>query len=97
MPSMSHLAERLTVPIAYSMPDTPLKEVTVTGIVRKHINRYVVWTDDRHQYTLSAIMPYAAVSPDHDSGKYAVFVGKRVRASRLLDGSTLWNAHLEAV
>jgi hypothetical protein len=71
-----------------------LKEISVTGLVSKIFNEYVVTTDDGTEYKLSAIMPYEAVSPDFDSGKFAIELGKRVVVSGVTDGETIWKASI---
>lgn len=70
------------------------KEISVTGIISKIFNQYVVTTDDGTEYNLSAIMPYEAVSPDFDSGKFAQELGKRVIVVGLIDGDTIWKADI---
>jgi hypothetical protein len=53
---------------------------------------YMVTMDNGTEYKLSAIMPWAAVSPDFDSGKFAAVLGKRVTVSGVTDGTTIWGA-----
>jgi hypothetical protein len=48
-----------------------MKDVTVTGLISKIMNRYVITSDDGTQYELSAIHPWEAVSPDFGSGIFA--------------------------
>ncbi len=48
--------------------------------------------DNGTEYKLSAIMPWEAVSPDFDSGKFAAVLGKRVTVSGVTDGTTIWGA-----
>ena len=76
-----------------SMSDS-LKEITVTGLMSKIFDSYTVTMDDGTEYKLSAIMPWEAVSPDFDSGKFAVVLGKRVSVSGLTDGNTIWGAEI---
>ena len=71
-----------------------LKEITVTGLISKIFNDYTITMDDGTEYKLSAIMPWEAVSPDFDSGKFAVVLGKRVSVSGMTDGSTIWGAEI---
>jgi hypothetical protein len=74
-----------------------LKEISVTGLVSKILENYVITTDDGREYELSAIMPWEAVSPDFGSGEFALHLGKRMTASGLTDGRTIWKASLEEV
>ena len=71
-----------------------LKEITVTGLMSKILDYYMVTKDDGTEYKLSAIMPWEAVSPDFDSGKFAVVLGKRVSVSGMTDGNTIWGAEI---
>ncbi|MHA2065747.1 MAG: hypothetical protein ACXABY_15325 [Candidatus Thorarchaeota archaeon] len=71
-----------------------LKEITVTGLMSKILDYYMVTMDDGTEYKLSAIMPWEAVSADFDSGKFAVVLGKRVTVSGAFDGSTIWGAEV---
>jgi hypothetical protein len=74
-----------------------MKEIIVTGLVSKILNKYVITTDDGIEYELSAIMPWEAVSPDFGAGDYAIHLGKRMVASGVTDGSTIWRASLSDV
>jgi len=76
-----------------SMSDS-LKEITVTGLMSKIFDSYTVTMDDGTEYKLSAIMPWEAVSPDFDSGKFATVLGKRVSVSGMTDGDTIWGAKI---
>ncbi|MHA2356562.1 MAG: hypothetical protein ACXADC_15405 [Candidatus Thorarchaeota archaeon] len=69
-----------------------LKDITVTGLMSKILDYYMITKDDGTDYKLSAIMPWEAVSPDFDSGKFAVVLGKRVTVSGSSDGDTIWGA-----
>jgi len=69
-----------------------LKEITVTGLMSKIRDYYMVTMDNGTEYKLSAIMPWEAVSPDFDSGKFAAVLGKRVTVSGVTDGTTIWGA-----
>jgi hypothetical protein len=71
-----------------------MKEITVTGLVSKILDKYVITSDDGTEYELSAIMHWEAVSPDFRSGDYAIHLGKRMVASGVTDGSTIWKASL---
>jgi len=53
-----------------------------------------VTTDNGTEYELSAIMPYEAVSPDFDSGRFAEHLGRRVVVTGLSDGGTIWRASI---
>jgi hypothetical protein len=71
-----------------------LKEITVTGLMSKILDYYMVTVDDGTEYKLSAILPWEAVSPDFDSGKFAGVLGKRVSVSGMTDGGTIWGAEI---
>jgi hypothetical protein len=71
-----------------------MKEITVTGIVSKVMNEYVITTDDGTEFKLSTIMPWEAVSPDFGSGDFALHLGKRMTASGSSDSQTIWGASL---
>ena len=71
-----------------------MDEITVVGLISKIMDRYVVTTDDGTQYTLSAIMPYESVPPDHDSHIFIERLGLRTKVSGLCDGNTIWRAYL---
>ncbi|MCK5238709.1 MAG: hypothetical protein KAR33_04120 [Candidatus Thorarchaeota archaeon] len=71
-----------------------LKDIEVTGLISKVLNRYVVITKEGVEYELSAIMPWEAVSPDFDSGQFAKELGHTMIASGKTDGSTIWGATL---
>ena len=71
-----------------------MKEISITGIVSKIIDQYVITTDDGTEYKLSAIMPWEAVAPDFGSGDFALYLGKRVTAIGTTDGHTIWRAAL---
>ena len=71
-----------------------MKEITVTGLVSKVLNEYIITTDDGTEFKLSAIMPWEAVSPDFGSGDFALHLGKRMTASGSIDGQTIWGATL---
>jgi hypothetical protein len=74
--------------------ESELEEITITGLVSKILERYVVTTDDGTEYVLSAIMPYEAVSPDYNSHIFAERLGMRVRVSGVTDGHTIWRAFI---
>ncbi|MHA2379048.1 MAG: hypothetical protein ACXADO_01185 [Candidatus Thorarchaeota archaeon] len=69
-----------------------MEEITVSGIISENLDEYVLTTDDGTEYKLSAIMPWEAVPPDFDSGKFAVNLGEHVTISGVADGSTIWRA-----
>jgi hypothetical protein len=71
-----------------------MKEINITGLVSRILNKYVITSDDGSEYELSAIMPWEAVSPDFGSGDFALHLGKRMIASGMTDGSTIWKASL---
>jgi len=71
-----------------------MKDVTVTGLISKIMNRYVITADDGTQYELSAIHPWEAVSPDFGSGIFAENLGRRMTAMGATDGHTIWKASL---
>lgn len=71
-----------------------LKDISVTGIITKIHDAYVITTDGGIQYKLSAIMPYEAVSPDFDSGRFALGLGRRVTIVGVTDGDTIWGASI---
>ncbi|MHA1906859.1 MAG: hypothetical protein ACW98Y_06170 [Candidatus Thorarchaeota archaeon] len=71
-----------------------LKDIEITGLISKVLNRYVVITKEGVEYELSAIMPWEAVSPDFDSGQYAQQLGRTMVVSGKTDGSTIWGATL---
>ena len=71
-----------------------MKEISVTGIVSKILDQYVITTDDGTEYKLSAIMPWEAVPPDFGSGDFALHLGKRMTATGTTDGHTIWRAML---
>ncbi len=72
-----------------------LKEIIITGKVSRVLDRYVVTTDDGNQYTLSAIMPWEAVSPDFGSGDFSHHLGKRMVVTGVSDGHTIYRASLQ--
>lgn len=74
-----------------------MKEITIIGKVEKRNNEYIVITEDNIEYKLYAIKPMEAVSPDFDIGKFAQFVGKKVRASGISDENAVWDAYLEEI
>ena len=74
-----------------------MKEIIITGLVSRILNKYVITSDDGSEYELSAIMPWEAVSPDFGSGDYATSLGKRMIASGVTDGHTIWKASLTDV
>ena len=71
-----------------------MKEIIITGLVSRILNKYVITSDDGSEYELSAIMPWEAVSPDFGFGDYAPHLGKRMTASGVTDGHTIWKASL---
>ncbi len=73
-----------------------MKEVSVTGIVSQILDQYVITTDDGTEYKLSAIMPWEAVAADFGSGEFAIHLGKKMTATGITDGNTIWRAKLSA-
>ena len=71
-----------------------LKEISVTGLVSRILDKYVITTDDGTEYELSGIKPWEAVAPDFGSGDFASHLGKKMMASGMTDGHTIWNASL---
>jgi hypothetical protein len=71
-----------------------MKEITVTGLVSRISDQFVITTDDGTEYKLSAIMPWEAVSPDFGSGDFALHLGKTMIASGSCEGHTIWGATL---
>ena len=74
-----------------------MKEIIITGLVSKILDKYVITADDGTEYELSAIMPWEAVAPDFGSGVYALHLGKRMVASGVTDGHTIWKTTLNEV
>ncbi|RDE11607.1 MAG: hypothetical protein C4K47_09615 [Candidatus Thorarchaeota archaeon] len=73
-----------------------MKDVSITGLISRIMNRYVITTDDGTQYELSAIYPWEAVSADYGSGIFAANLGKHMTAMGLTDGHTIWKANLRS-
>jgi hypothetical protein len=71
-----------------------MKEISVSGMVSKIMDQYVITTDDGTEYKLSAILPWEAVAADFGSGDFALHVGKRMIATGTTDGHTIWRAAL---
>jgi len=71
-----------------------MEEISVTGIISRILNDYVITPDDGIEYKLSAIMPWEAVAPDFGSGIFALHLGKRMKASGFIDDNTIWRATL---
>ena len=71
-----------------------LRSVSVEGLISRIHDEYVITTDSGIQYRLSAIMPYEAVSPDFDSGRFALALGKKVTVAGVTDGDTIWGARI---
>lgn len=74
-----------------------MKDVTIVGIVEERPDGFVVKTEIGTEFKLYAIRPMEAVSPDFDIGKFAAFVGKRVRASGPCDGNLIYSATVEEI
>ncbi len=79
---------------AWNRLSNEMKEIIITGLVSRILDKYVITSDDGTEYELSAIMPWEAVSPDFGSGDYAIHLGKRMVASGMTDGHTIWKASL---
>ena len=71
-----------------------MKDISVTGIVSRTFDQYVITTDEGTEYKLSAIMPWEAVAADFGSGDFALHLGKRMTATGSTDGDTIWGAML---
>lgn len=71
-----------------------MKEISVTGIVSRILDQYVITTDDGAEYKLSAILPWEAVAPDFGSGNFALHLGKKMTATGSVEGYTIWRATL---
>ncbi|MHA2372672.1 MAG: hypothetical protein ACXAEB_06635 [Candidatus Thorarchaeota archaeon] len=71
-----------------------MKEITVTGLVSKILNQYVITTDDGTEFQLSAIMPWESVSADYGTDEFAQNLGRKMTASGVTDGQTIWKASL---
>ena len=71
-----------------------MKDISVTGIVSRTLDQYVITTDEGTEYKLSAIMPWEAVAADFGSGDFALHLGKRMTATGSTDGDTIWGAML---
>ncbi len=74
-----------------------LEEVVVTGTLTTSADQFLLHSNNGKVYRISAIKLYAAVSPEYGSEKYRPFVGLRVRVHGLSDGTTIWNASVEAI
>jgi len=71
-----------------------MKEVSVIGIVSQILDQYVITTDNGTEYKLSAIMPWEAVPADFGFGDFTIHLGKRMTATGITDGNTIWRAKL---
>ena len=71
-----------------------MKEITVTGLVSKILNQYVITTDDGTEFQLSAILPWEAVSADYGTSEFAQNLGRKMTASGVTDGQTIWKSSL---
>ncbi|UCE09023.1 MAG: hypothetical protein JSW61_08500 [Candidatus Thorarchaeota archaeon] len=74
-----------------------LKDITVTGLISRILERYVVTTDDGTEYELSAILPWEAVAPDHGTHVFAQNLGKKMTVSGQCDGYTIYGASLSPI
>lgn len=74
-----------------------MKDITIVGTVEERQDGFVVKTEIGTEFKLFAIRPMEAVSPDFDIGKFAPFVGKKVRASGPCDGNSIYSATLEEI
>ena len=74
-----------------------MKNITIVGILEERPNGFIVKTELGTEFKLYAIRPMEAVSPDFDIGKYAAFVGKKVRASGMCDGNEIYSATVEEI
>ena len=71
-----------------------MEEIAVTGIIRRSGRNYVIATDDGKEYHLSAILPWEAVSPDYNTHIFELNLGRRMTATGLSDGNTIYKAML---
>ncbi|MFW9962444.1 MAG: hypothetical protein ACFFCX_02710 [Candidatus Sifarchaeia archaeon] len=71
-----------------------MNEVSIIGIVSRILDQYVITTDDGTEYKLSAIMPWEAVAADFGTGDFDLHLGKRMTATGISDGHTIWRATL---
>ena len=71
-----------------------MEEISVTGIVSRILDQYVITTDDGTEFKLSTILPWEAVAPDFGSGDFALHLGKRMTATGSVDTNTIWGAML---
>ncbi len=74
-----------------------MKDITIVGVLEERPNGFIVKTEIGKEFQLYAIRPMEAVSPDFDIGKFAVFVGKKVRASGMCDGDAIYSATVEEI
>jgi len=72
-----------------------MKDVLVTGLISRIMNHYVITADDGSQYEISAIYPWEAVAADHGSGIFAQNLGRRMTATGVTDGHTIWKTNLQ--
>jgi len=70
------------------------EEKIIIGIVKEKMGKYIVEAEDGTEYTLFAIKPWESVSPDHNTGKFAAFIDKKVQASGSFSGTEIWAASL---
>ncbi|MCF2142971.1 MAG: hypothetical protein K9W42_04660 [Candidatus Heimdallarchaeota archaeon] len=72
-----------------------MKEDVLLGTISYEQNEYFLTTKKGKKYKLYAIEPWESVPPDFDSGKFAPYVGKKVRVfGRVMDGE-IWNAMVQ--
>jgi len=71
-----------------------MKEITVTGLVSKNGENYVLSTNDGTDYCLSAILPWEGVSSDYGTSEFEMHVGKCVTARGVTDGHTIYKTTL---
>ncbi|MBN1330853.1 MAG: hypothetical protein JXA54_15375 [Candidatus Heimdallarchaeota archaeon] len=70
------------------------EEKFVIGVVKEIMNKFVLVSDEGHEYKLYAINPWEAVSTDFNSNKFVPFIGKKVKATGRINNSEIWAANL---
>jgi hypothetical protein len=69
-----------------------MQDVEIFGVVTEKFNKYILTADDGTEYTLFAINPWESVPPEFGTGKFAKFIGERVKVFGRLSGTEIWNA-----
>ena len=68
-----------------------MENVELIGTLSQRMNKYILTTKDGTEYTLFAISPWEAVSPDFDTAKFAQFIGKEVKVFGKATGTEVWD------